>query len=142
MHREPQQNPRRSDPPPHHGPQQRHDHDAQQPLRASPRADGRHHRVQQPNTRELQRPLRAHPHRRAQHPHHQPARDDVPCREGHLAEGEPQPVVSGAPCRRQQEPGEQGRVPVGVSVVGRPAARDEACRVREDIVVDVGVFRG
>ena len=47
-----------------------------------------------------------------------------------------------APCRREEEPGEQRRVAVGVSVVGGAASRDEARGVREDEVVDVGVFHG
>jgi len=69
----------------------------------------------------------------------QPPRQQVREREEHLAEGEPSHALPGG---REKDPRQQRRVTVRGTLIGRRAARDEACRVREDEVVDVGVLDG
>lgn len=142
MHSQAQQHAGQDHFPPRDGPQQRHHHDAQQALRAAPRADGGHHRVQQPDTRKPQSPLEAHlllgGGARAQHEHHQRAGHDIAHGEQDLAEGKPPPRAG--PGGGQQQPGEQRRVAVRLAGVGRLAVGDEARGVGEDVVVNVGVL--
>ena len=91
MHRQPQQHAREHDPLLDHGPHQRDDHHAQEPLGTPPRADRRNHGIQQPDTCKLQRALTLHPApwTGLQHQHHQPSGNNVRDGEHDFAEREP-----------------------------------------------------
>lgn len=139
MHAQPQNDTRNRNPLTQHRPHQTHNQHPQQPLRAPPGTDIRNHRVQQPDSCILERTGLAHPIRAHQDSSDEPPGHDIRQREQRLSKGEEARHV---PCRREEEPGEQGRVAVCVARVGGGPARDVPRCVGEDEVVDVGVFDG
>lgn len=134
MHRQAENDGGQRDPPPLDGPEQAHGQDAQQALGAPAGADGGDHGVPEPEGREAAGLLGGHAPA-AQHAHHEPAGEEVGGGEDELAKG----VEADG---REQQPGEQRRVAVGVAGVRGVTGGEEAGRVGEDEVVDVGVLEG
>ena len=141
MHPDPQQHTRERNLPIQNRPQNRRNQHPQQPLRTPPCTNIRNHRIQKPHAGILHRPPRSHPILHAQTSRYQPPGQHIRERKEELSERE-RAGDGPRPGRGHEQPGEERRVAVRVSRVGRLAAGDEAGGVGEDEVVNVGVFDG
>ena len=119
------------------GEEQANHHGAEEPLARAARADSRDHRIEQPDSAELQCPCFSEPSSLQEQENQIPG-EYIACGEECFAKTPP--GRASGPGRWEEQPCEERRVAVGVSSVGRVAARDVSRGIGEDVVVDVGVF--
>jgi len=137
VHCEPEQEPSKCSLLCQHRPKQCSYEYSKQSLGATSCTDSGHHWIQQPNAGKFEGSLIAHLLVLFQDTKHHPPCSDIADGEQDLSERKPELP---RPYSRVDEPRQEGRITIRVPCVRGLAARDVARSIREDIIVNIGVF--